>query len=289
MDSPQTGNILEATSANPIDGSQSQRLFLHKTTAKKNSCCWSIQQIHQTEWRFIASGPKQNKSILLFFSHEDAHLGRSFHSMWRIDGFSPQDLQMMVGYFMIFHGFSLTKSSSIHPRSCSPCLLIKNRRSIPAAETGRDFGLRRLRNLNSKISPKGRKAGVAKQPWGMRHFSTQTTRRNLYTSRPSMHDDHYSHQYQLQFRLRKIPVCSLGWIEKTRILWREATRFIQRLVFQSPIARVVSRTRGMTSFKRSFCESRKPTIQQFLLKPALSYWNPLKEVHPLIFIIWCEW
>lgn len=38
-----------------------------------------------------------------------------------------------------------------------PLLLIKNRRSIPAAETGRDFGLRRLRNLNSKISPKGRK------------------------------------------------------------------------------------------------------------------------------------
>jgi len=38
-----------------------------------------------------------------------------------------------------------------------PLLLIKNRRSIPAAETGRDFGLRRLRNLNSKISPEGRK------------------------------------------------------------------------------------------------------------------------------------
>ena len=130
--------------------------------------------------------------------------------MWRIDGFGPQDLQI-DGW--IFHDISwfFAHKKLINPsQELFLCLLIKNRRSIPAAETGRDFGLHRLRNLNSKISPKGRKAGVAKQPWGMRHFSTQTDKEKPHTSRPSMHDDHYSHQYQLQFRLRKIPVCSLG-------------------------------------------------------------------------------
>ena len=77
--------------------------------------------------------------------------------MWRIDGFSPQDLQI-DGW--IFHDISwfFAHKKLINPsQELFLCLLIKNRRSIPAAETGRDFGLRRLRNLNSKISPKGRK------------------------------------------------------------------------------------------------------------------------------------
>lgn len=73
-----------------------------------------------------------------------------------------------------------------------------------------------------------------------------------------MHDDHYSHQYQLQFRLRKIPVCSV--LDESKKLAGAAgekqTRALNAAVFQSPIARVVSRTRGMTSFKRSFCESQ---------------------------------
>ena len=117
-----------------------------------------------------------------------------------------------------------------------PLLLIKNRRSIPAAETGRDFGLRRLRNLNSKISPKGRKQELQNSTI----LFHQQPECGIFLLKRQGKLSHLPAFNAWRPLLPPVPApvpapenpClqRFGWIEKTRwSRWREATRFIQRL------------------------------------------------------------
>jgi len=101
-----------------------------------------------------------------------------------------------------------------------------------------------------------------------------------------MHDDHYSHQYQLQFRLRKIPVCSV--LDESKKLAGAAGEK-QRGSFSScfPITNCSGRFahKGNDFFQKEFLRKSKANYSTVSIETSTFLLKSLKEVHPLIFII----